>query len=236
MGRLSITEVPLQHHPSITATQSMDVTTPPGSAAPLKPSASTTSTTSVGGVIGRASISDGPLLGTRDGTAFIPDFTVYCMETTTFMKVSRNLYLTAYKASIMERQRRADGSFGAATGSLSGVDGEDDGIMFGTESDVSPRLPPVGLNTTASAKQLSAGKPSPTGSTSASNRGHGGSGGAGVVDGLPPKPDDNIKSNSSNHGLNQKLSDNHSRKSSDSINSIQKTIPILNTKTQFDNN
>lgn len=37
--------------------------------------------------------------------AFIPDYTVRCIDTTSYMKVSRRIYLHAIRATLMEKQR-----------------------------------------------------------------------------------------------------------------------------------
>lgn len=86
----------------------------------IKTSASTISTTGY-----RASISEGPLQ-TRD-SSFIPDYTVYCVANTSYMKVTRYMYLTAIRTTIMERQRRSQQS----------IEPEEEGIIhFGANDQI----------------------------------------------------------------------------------------------------
>ncbi|CAG2174196.1 unnamed protein product [Oppiella nova] len=224
LGRLSIADVlslaPQQQ--STPPNPPTEGTTPPPTTGPLRSSASTASTTSVAY---RGSVADA-----RESMAFVPDFTVYCIEHTTYMRVDRTTYLSAVRATIIERQRQNGGSFSAGTGGQrdGGAEGgvEDDGFIQFVGSESGGQSPRVTTANNTRPKPP-AGKRSPTGST-----------GAGVkdADGLPPKYEESVKTNSvskqmsaNNKGLNP-LNDSLSQNSTESIdkNSINRSDSNLN--------
>ena len=68
----------------------------------LRSSASITSTSGY-----RQSISDS--LHAQEG-CFTPDYTVYCIENTSYMKVTRSMYMSAIRTTLIERQRKPNHS------------------------------------------------------------------------------------------------------------------------------
>lgn len=83
-----------------TPTDSSSITSPTNTGLGSLPQASA--------VLGKASLTAQSITGlpqVQSVSTFVPDYSVKCIETTTYLKITRNMYLQAYCASLMDRKQ-----------------------------------------------------------------------------------------------------------------------------------